>query len=56
MDRITNWEARRSGAAITVTGRDEAGRARRWPNIAAIERIAGRIVATGKDGEEFMLA
>ena len=48
---LRNWEARRSGASITVPGIDPAGGKRRLSGINAISTCNGRIIADTDDAE-----
>lgn len=56
MQKITNWSAARSGASITVTGKDEAGEAFKVAGVHTIEPKDGAIVATDLNGTAFLLA
>lgn len=57
---LTDWEARRSGARITITGRDGAGRTVKV-SVDAIKRAGTppdplRVVAFGADDQFYVLA
>ena len=39
MTTITNWKAKRSGAAITITGKDDVGADVRLSNVASIDAV-----------------
>ena len=56
MSFIREWTAVRSGAYLTVTGKDAAGAPKKLTGVEAIAPIAGRIIARTVDGERHELA
>lgn len=52
---LTNWRAKRAGGRITVYGTDSLGHAARVPHIDTIVPENGKVVATDKDGQRYVL-
>lgn len=54
---IKDWTASRSGAALTVYGKDMGGVSVRVPNVARVEvdPVRGEAVAITKEGERYHL-
>lgn len=49
---LKNWEAKRSGASLSIAGEDaDSGQPRKLTDIATIEPINGAVIATGRDGQ-----
>lgn len=55
MQKVTLWSAGRSGAAVTVVGKDEAGADIRVTGVHTIEARDGKVIATDLNGEDFEL-
>lgn len=56
---LYNWKARRSGAAMTITGvsrRDDYLVTRRVPNVQSIELVDGQVLATDSVGDTHVLS
>ena len=55
LTRLLHWTARRSGAAMTITGRSERGGEVKIANVETIGAAGGQVIATDKDGEQYVL-
>lgn len=55
MQRVINWEARRSGGSITINGQDEAGELVKIVDVDKIEAGTPYPIATDKSGACFEL-
>lgn len=53
---IYQWTAKRSGPALTVTGKDQAGNAVKIGSVESLFVRDGRVVAVTKDNHEHKLA
>lgn len=51
---VSDWSAKRAGAAITVTGKHDDGKDAKIPGVTAIEREAGRVIARHPTGDFFL--
>lgn len=54
--KLNDWKARRSGASITITGKDEAGNARKITTQAIDARKGKPPLAVTSDGMQYELA
>jgi uncharacterized NAD-dependent epimerase/dehydratase family protein len=53
---LTDWTARRSGAAISIVGTDRrTGKSYKATGVRSIEPKAGKVVATDDAGNELTL-
>lgn len=50
MQRITNWTARRTGAGMTITGKDADGSPVKLTRVSSIDAGAAGVVATQTNG------
>jgi hypothetical protein len=52
---VTNWNARRAGGRITITGKDVNGEEIKVVGVDVIKPEGDKIVATARDGRKWEL-